>query len=179
MLWRRRLPQAECVICEDSEAHRGSRGSRLCPSSAGRAHAGSGPRSVSVRPASRWVVDSPVRDTPAASNKRAAGLVADAPRPGLSGSWGSGLQWGVGGSNCSDSPAAVKAWLLLVPSPLQRLCQPRGCGQLVRDGHAGCQAFSSPGRWIPLRWRPGRAPGSSLMTPAIGFAPRLPLGQEA
>lgn len=106
---------------------------------------------------------------------------ADPPRPGLSGSWGSGLQSGARGLTVQiDRPQRRRGCpLLLAPSPLQCLCQPCGCRQLVRDGRSGGQAFSSPGRWIPLRWRPGRAPGSSLMTRVIGFAPRLPLGQEA
>ena len=58
---------------------------------------------------------------------------------------GAGLQCRA--SNCSDSPAAVKAWLPSPPGP-----QPPpasvpagGCRQLVRDARAGCQACSSPG----------------------------------
>lgn len=38
---------------------------------------GSAPRSVSVRPALRWVVGNPVRVTSATSNKRAVDLATD------------------------------------------------------------------------------------------------------
>lgn len=67
------------------------------------------------------------------------------PRPGLSGAGGQGCsRVQVGPTVQIDRHSwRVAAPLLLAPSPLQCLCQPCGCRQLVRDG-------LGPGLLFPL-----------------------------